>query len=160
MRDPRYRTIFQSDYSWLEEDDKGDAYLEIAQEDEDGKKFYVYRFDLEQLERLKVGGKVLYVLKSIADSYRKGKLPYPVETYREWYLRDLKSVASSADTTVRDLLDDLCSDDPRERSRAYEDIGGHYGFDNFDSYPLVMGYKEFEHYWSNEAGEPEPEEEE
>ena len=135
MLDPNYRTIFQTDYSWLIEDGKGEATLIIAQEDEDARKFYVYSFDVDRV------------------SFAPSKYP-------EWFVKHLSDVASSAGTTVRELRADLSSKDPSRRARAYEDIGGHFGFDNFDSYPLVMGYKEFEHYWSNEAGEPEPEEEE
>jgi hypothetical protein len=38
--------------------------------------------------------------------------------------------------------------DPRQRSRAYEDIGGYHGFDNFDSYPQTLTEKQLDARWS------------
>jgi hypothetical protein len=165
MRDPRYRTIYQTGYSWLEEDSSrpGEFHLEIGQEDEDARKFYVYRFRLDQMAEVldsPRSGRYL-VPRHIAIDFNRGRrLPHHISEYEEWYVKSLRSIAGSAGTTEKQLRRELCSEDPRQRASAYESIGGHWGFDNFDGYPLVMGYKEFEHYWSNEAGEPEPEEEE
>jgi hypothetical protein len=112
---------------------------ELWQEyDDDGKTmFQVYRFPLEQHS--------LYKGMIIPHGFHKRTdLLHPIASYEEWFSDDLKSVASSAGTTVAKLAKGLCGRNIMDRFNAYYDIGGHDGFDNFDSYPLTMTEKELE----------------
>lgn len=78
------------------------------------------------------------------------QFPKHISAYDEWYADDLASIAASAGrgdpSALADRGDnapdgasalraDLCSADPSVRAWAYLDIVGHWGEDNFDSYP-------------------------
>lgn len=78
------------------------------------------------------------------------QFPKHISAYDEWYSDELASIAASAgrgdpsaladrddgaSDGVSALRADLCSEDPSVRAWAYLDILGHYGADNFDSYP-------------------------
>lgn len=100
---------------------------EIWQEyDSDGKtRFQVYRFSLDKL------------------FVKKGKIVNE-HGHEEWFSDRLSDVASSAGTTVARLAKALAGRDIGKRFSAYYDIGGHYGFDNLDSYPLDLSELELE----------------
>lgn len=49
-----------------------------------------------------------------------------------WFAKEIGAVASMNGKTSDDMIDDLCSDDPRRRAFAYEAIGNYWGFNNLD----------------------------
>ena len=110
----------------------GDYQAEVAQEigsDDSGEPvFQLFRFSLEQLQKVPKGDKLYLVSKNWDPSW-----PHPLERYEEWFMDDLEKVARSAGYSVEDLANWLCSDDYRDRLRAYSDIGGYHGFMNFDT---------------------------
>tara|TARA_R110000824_G_scaffold173688_2_gene351820 strand:+ start:1156 stop:1557 length:402 start_codon:yes stop_codon:yes gene_type:complete len=53
-----------------------------------------------------------------------------------WFSDGLGDVARSADH--EDIAEDLCSDDPVVRARAYQSIAAHWGIVNFDQYPITL----------------------
>jgi len=53
-----------------------------------------------------------------------------------WFSNGLEDVAQSADH--EDIAEDLCSDDPVVRARAYQSIIGHWGIIQFDQYPITL----------------------
>ena len=153
MAQPKWRVVYQTDYSTLFEDTTGvyPPELEVAEEYE-GKRgktrFLVFRVVLDRLKE--VGGRGAYFRgQATKDSY---VIPYaydrswshPIESYKEWFSDSLGAVARSAGGDRQDLVDALCSDDPRERAAAYQDIAGHHGWENFDSEPLDLSEAEFE----------------
>ena len=81
------------------------------------------------LERLKL---VEGCLVSI--NYRPD-YPHPLKSYVEWFASSLGRIAGAVGTTRQELVDALCSDDPRRLANAFEAIEGYHGLDNFDSYP-------------------------
>ena len=66
--------------------------------------------------------------------------------HEEWFSdkKTLTEVAHSAGRSVAALAKAFCSSKPEVRFWAYHDVGGHWGFDNFDSYPLTLTEKELE----------------
>lgn len=70
-------------------------------------------------------------------------LPHPITNYKPWFADDLESVARSVGRTAEEIVDDLCSDDPKRRAHAYDDIGGYHGFMNFDHDPERWSESEF-----------------
>lgn len=109
----------------------------LAQEaDDEGKKFVVYRFPLERFKVVKRAG-----TNFLVDDAWRPDWPHNTASYEPWFLNDLDAVASSAGRTKADIIKDLVDADPMRRSRAYQDIGGHFGFDNFDNYPGTMTEK-------------------
>ena len=58
--------------------------------------------------------------------------------YCEWWVKYLDSIATSAGTTKFHLLRELFSTNPMQRASAYCDIVGHFGPDEFDSYPVEL----------------------
>lgn len=112
---------------------------EIWQEyDSDGQtRFQVYRFPLEQ--------KSLHKGKIIPHGFHKRTdLPHPIDSYEEWFSKDLDQVARSCSTTKAVLAHALCGANVLKRFNAYYDIGSYHGFDNFDSYPLDLSEKELD----------------
>lgn len=103
---------------------------------DDASKFVVYRFPLERFKVVKRSGSNFLV----NDAWRPD-WPHNTASYEPWFLNDLDDVASSCGRTKADIIKDLVDADPMRRSRAHEDIGGYFGFDNFDHYPRVMTEK-------------------
>ena len=102
----------------------------LVSPDDDNGTWYMYRFILDRLE---LHGKTCLVPFGFTT---RTDLPYPIETYSEWFNSDLASVASFIGSDVITLRNQFCSSDPLERARAYEAIGDYHGFENLDSYPL------------------------
>ena len=103
----------------------------LVSPDSDSGEWIVYRYSINRLEQ--------YGADSILIPYgfsTRQDLPYPIETYSEWFNSDLASVASFIGSDVITLRNQFCSSDPLERARAYEAIGDYHGFENLDSYPL------------------------
>lgn len=137
MSQPIWKLLYATDYSALYVDTTGvyDPEMEIAEEIFDApghERFFVYRFPIERLKRVTDDDGNIYVVPYRYDASWR----YPASQYREWYLDTIGDIARSVGRTAEDLIDALCSEDPRERSFAYLDIGGYWGYDNLDSYPL------------------------
>jgi len=56
----------------------------------------------------------------------------------------VEDVASSSGASVKDLKSDFNSGSPQRRANAYMDWAWHYGWHEFDSYPLVLTKSEVE----------------
>jgi hypothetical protein len=65
-----------------------------------------------------------------------------------WYADDIKSVAETCDKEPQELIDALCSEDPRERAEGYYCLFTCLSADNFDSYPLTLDREEVEERYS------------
>jgi len=155
MSQPVWKTIYNTDHSLLKEDTTGvyPPELEIAQEYEDESarggrrtKFMLYQVPLERQKLVpheKVEGKYYLVPFKWDPSWS-----HPVKNYEEWFVKDLKSVAQSMGTSLEELVDALCSDDPKDLAFAYEAIGGHHGYDNFDSSPIILTENKLNKRWA------------
>jgi hypothetical protein len=99
--------------------------------------YEVYRFPVERLYKVEHEDHIYYVTKHIRESFEDGTLPYPISTYREWFLASLDSIDEPGVVLGR-----LLSEDPIENAMAYLSIANYYGYENFDSYPLHMGKRE------------------
>jgi len=145
---PKWKLLMSTDYSaiFVDETDEYAAEMMIAQEyeDERGKtKFVIYRFPLDKLQKVEdEDGKTFIVSDAWEPSWQ-----HPLHMYQEWFVKDLAAVASSHSTTKKELVEALTSDDIGARAWAYESIGGHHGFDNFDSYPETWSEKQMEERW-------------
>lgn len=53
-----------------------------------------------------------------------------------WFADGISSVANCVGADVDELISHLCGDDIQARARAYMDIAGHWGINNFDDYPI------------------------
>jgi len=91
--------------------------------------FLVYR---TPLDRLKMVDGYLVPLR-----YRP-EWPHPVERYDEWFHEKMDEVAHSIGSTKEELETDFTSPDPIRRAWAYQAVGDHFGWENFDSYPLRL----------------------
>lgn len=63
---------------------------------------------------------------------------------KAWFYEGLQGVANSSGTTKDELVEALRSDNIMDRLWAYENIGGYFGLDNFDSYPLDLSEEEMD----------------
>lgn len=162
MSQPEWKLVYATDYSALYTDTTGvyPPELAIAQthDDHDEDNFdsiaaTVYRFPLERCwqvtEHDESDGSMRTYLTDMnperavktGDPFKD--LPYPLSHYRPWFEKHLKSVADSVGSPVEDLIAGLCSDDPATLAMVYEAIGGHSGYDNFDSEPYELTEQEF-----------------
>ena len=104
----------------------------LVSPDDDNGTWYMYRFILDRLE---LHGKACLVPFGFTT---RTDLPYPIESYEEWFSKDIEHVAETIGESADVLRLMFCSADPIERARAYESIGDYHGFDNLDSYPLIF----------------------
>jgi hypothetical protein len=162
MSQPEWKLVWATDYSALYTDTTGvyPPELAIAQtlDDHDEDNFdsiaaHVYRFPLERCWQVsehdeKDGTTRVHLVDmnperavKTGDPYKD--LPYELTTYKPWFGKHLKSVADSVGESVADLTAQLCTDDPNLLARAYESIGGHSGYNNFDSEPRELTEQEF-----------------
>ena len=95
---------------------------------------FVYRFVLDSL-KLSPDGKL------IPAAYNES-WPHPVESYVEWFDKDVSSVADSIGMDRAEFVDALLSDNPMARASAYEAMAQYLGWENFDSYPLHFKTRE------------------
>ncbi len=151
---PEWKLLYSTDYSALYVDLTGvhdpelmiaDTVDDVDEDDIDATHAVVYRFTLWRCcvitEENDDGTTTSFLCEQ--NQERAAELPHPLSSYRPWYERHLKSVADSIGSTVAELRADLCSDDPKVIASAYEAIGGHSGFDNFDSSPEEWTASEF-----------------
>ena len=96
-----------------------------------------YRFVLEPLRYLQQNDKGEWVsVSSDLDGVLNDNPYHP--HMKVWFADNIKSIADSAGTTKSELIDQLTSDDIMERAWAYITVSDHYGYDEFDSYPIEM----------------------
>ena len=131
---PTWKTIYDTDTDTLRVDETGvyDPELDVSQDDEDSGKRYTYTICLERLFKIEDEDSIYYVTQTISEGYKAGTLPH-----KEWFLKDLSSVADSVGSSRTDLLTMLCSDDPKQLAHAYGAIAGFHGLENFDSDPWI-----------------------
>lgn len=124
------------DVNYLEYDgmvvyDDGSADLVLAGATGDDQSITVYRFDLDQIARVK----------------------------KEWFGKNLAAVAQTVGRPQADLKAALASDNLMLRASAYYDLIGYYGPDEFDQYPLRITLAQAEKRYAQvdkELGELKP----
>lgn len=124
-------------------DADGDLYLEIIEppcddEAEGGDwkpsaRWTIYRVVPEQFKLVEVDRQVYLVCVRYQSDW-----PHPAASYDEWFHQHLSSVADSEGSTMQDLRDEFCSDDPAERAQAYISLAGYFGWHELDHYPLHL----------------------
>lgn len=143
MAQPKWKLLTGGDYFSIFVDQTGvyDPEMVIGQEFSEGKtpKFEVFRFPLERFKVVKRGSKGYLVPLKYAPDW-----PHPIASYEPWFLKHLDAVAATNGRAKSEIIKDLTSSDPMDLRRAYEDIGSHDGFMNFDSYPETLNEREFE----------------
>lgn len=109
---------------------------EDAQEGSAAYRWEVRRFILENLKQVKHGEEESALL--ISARYDE-TWPHPIESYDEWFSKDLESIGGYLGGMDAQYVRDLfCSDNPIDRARAWEALGDYHGYDNLDSYPLRL----------------------
>lgn len=137
---PQWKVVVQSDFYRIENDETGVYEPEMEVVDEvNERSFLLYRFPLEKQKKV---GPFLVPFK-----YQKETWPFPTKLYEPWFVSGLESIAASFGASKLDLVMALCSEDPIERAWAYQAIGGHYGWLNFDGYPTVMSSEGLDKRW-------------
>ena len=145
MSQPDWKLLWSTDDTAVFVDQTGtyDPEMVVAQEyeTERGKtRFVVGRFSLEQYQIVAdYFGKHDYLVPAKWDR----SWPHPASDYEPWFANRLESVARSCGEDVSDLIDNLTSDDPNDLARAYQDLVGYFGLENFDSSPDSMSEDEF-----------------
>ena len=129
MSQPQWKLVYSTDYSALYVDETGEysPELQIAQGDDN--EYEVFRFSLDQCHMVYPDGPMFPQSGFLGSVDGKG------EFHEEWFWDDLKSIADTHGTTKRELVKALTSSDPKKLAWAYECIGGHWGFNEFDDYP-------------------------
>lgn len=114
-------------------------YLECPESDDRNEVYYVYRFSLD---------KCSYVNGVLSDN------KYHPELSAWWAKPESEKLTRPQDTTYLSLMSETMGIDedeyirlftsgyPLERAQAYRDIGVYHGFDNLDSYPLILSRNE------------------
>jgi hypothetical protein len=100
-----------------------------------GRKYLVYRF---ALERCTWTNGVLSDNKYHPDQSAWFATPEPERENRPQDTTYLSRLVSYATWTMEELVAAFCSDDPKERARAYQTVGEYHGWQNLDSYPLEL----------------------
>jgi hypothetical protein len=54
----------------------------------------------------------------------------------------LSNICETMDVEESELVGMFCSDDPIQRALAWRMVGDYHGWDNLDSYPMVLGFKD------------------
>lgn len=148
---PQWKLVYATDYSALYLDATGVYPPELViaqtlddadQDDIEATAAVVYRFPLDRCWQVTRDDGSTFLCEQ--NPARESELPYPIASYRPWFADHLGAVASSVGGTVAELVAGLCSDDPVDLASAYESIGGHSGFDNFDHYPEECPASEFD----------------
>jgi len=109
--------------------------LEVIDEDSEEPKWIVRRFTLDQC--------------TLIDGILSDNIFHPehpawfaapesMKALRPQDTTYLSSVARYSDISLDELQANLCSPNPVERAMAYRMIGDYHGWENFDSYPLVI----------------------
>lgn len=109
--------------------------------DEADMRYTVHRFALDQCKQAEdEETHQVYLIPARYDS----AWPHAVSAYDEWFHQDLASVAQYVGSTLQEMRNQLCSDDPTVRANVYRAIGDYHGYANLDSYPLTLTRAEAE----------------
>jgi hypothetical protein len=153
---PDWKTIYCTDYSRLRVDTTGvyppelDLVQEIedsAENDDDGNKFEMSTIVCERQYESKVendDGSITTYITLLKDD---GKLPHPIHSYQEWFIKDLVKVGACVGRSRAEIVSDLLSDDPSRLAHAYEDIVAYHGAYEFDQEPRTFTEKELNEFW-------------
>jgi hypothetical protein len=108
-----------------------DEESEILLVDDDGQKttYTVYRYSLDKLKL--VNGYIVPAKYNVS-------WPHSLASYQEWFVKDIQSIAEFIGMTAYKLKKLLIANDPVCRAIAYEAIGQYLGYENLDSYPLIL----------------------
>lgn len=134
MSQPDWKLIYASDCEALHVDQTGvyPPELTIVQdlgesvEELDGRKFLIYRFPMDRC-----------YYDDLDDILSDNRFH---QYMRAWFASadrwgdKLSTLASYSGISRHDLIDLLCSDDPRKLAIAYGSIASYYGPDEFDHY--------------------------
>lgn len=125
----------------VDEDDE--PYLEVVQEPCDDETKYgdwlpdarwtIYRVEPEQMKLVEKDRRIYLVCLRYEPDW-----PHPVSSYDEWFHKDLGDVASCIGSSMLNIRDRICSDDPIKRASAYIDMADYFGWYEFDQYPLSL----------------------
>jgi hypothetical protein len=91
--------------------------------------YIVYRYSLDKLKLVKG-----YLVPAKYDA----SWPHPVASYNQWFAKDIQSIAEFIGMTTYKLEKLIIANDPVCRAIAYEAIGQYFGYENLDSYPLIL----------------------
>lgn len=117
------------DSGWiLYVDDNGSyhcEYMDIIHDvshNEENNRYIVHRFDIDRCT---------FINGILSDNPFHPELP-------AWFAdgKGVDDVAKCCDH--EDIVEDICSEDPKARCRAWISIGSYHGFYNLDSYPLGL----------------------
>jgi hypothetical protein len=149
-----WKTIHQTESEWLRiKKDGTDPTLEVAYEigtyeDSEGveqRKFLLFVFDVERF-KLVSDPKNHRVIYLVSEGYDPS-WPHPLEKYEVWFAKDLEQVAKSTGVDPLELATMFTSKDPKVRARAYMDVGGYHGFQNFDERNHQINEPELDERW-------------
>lgn len=139
MSQPQWKLLTSTDHSAIFVDRTGVYGPEMVYGQEvDDEHYEVTRFELERFKVVRRAGKNFLVPFKWAPEW-----PHNTASYEPWFLDSLDAVAATVGRTKHEIIKDLTDSSPAVRARAYEDIGGHHGFNNFDHYPRTMLDKQF-----------------
>lgn len=118
-----------------------DAETRKLKKDENGEPeytVYVYRFDVPKY----VEHEGMLTEERLLRPSRWGGMPI---WYEPWWVKKLEEIADFSCITKEELVAELCADDPLQRAREfYFSICSYYGYEEFDSYPMIMPVSEAE----------------
>jgi len=130
-----------------EQDPSENQWLEVIEpppddmsEDDPNARWEIYRFEPEQFKVVDVADDIdprefcRYLVTAIYDE----DWPHPVHMYDEWFHKNLSSVAESMDFDFEDLRAGFCSDDVKVRCWSWLALGGYFGWNELDQYPLLL----------------------
>jgi len=158
MSQPVWKVLYSTDCERVFIDETGvySAEMEIAEkvfDAEVGERFIVHRISLArygvlpQTDMFEEGAAQLVPI-----GYDPVTYPHPARDYAPWFGKDLPDIAATCGTTVEELIEGLTSAEPGKLASAYRAISGHFGADNFDSYPLDMSEHALGRRWDMQDG--------
>ena len=101
--------------------------------------WFVYRWPLERFETLRVGERTALIPYGFGE---RTDLPFPVDSYEEWFSKDIPFIANYVGTSEEAQQRMLCSEDPVTRALGYLNMADYFGYNEFDGYPLVFTDRE------------------
>lgn len=128
MSQPEWKLLYSTDTEALYTDATGvyPPELEILEEINDApasERFQVFRVTLDK--------------RTPGKPDDDGVTPW-FEGHPEWYDKDIPDAARTCGQELAEVIEAFCSDDPRDLAYAYGVIAGHWGWQNFDHYPLTI----------------------
>ena len=136
---PKWKALYTTDEERVEVDETGEypPEMEVAQEIDDDH-FEVFSFSLDRLKVVK---------GHLVPAGYKADWPLLVHQYDAWFAKDLASVAKTVGTTEAKLRAAFVSEGVKARAWAYNAVGSHHGFVNFDQYPETLTTEELDKRW-------------